>query len=120
HGSGAHACRAAVVRASATHNGAVKLRAKAIDAAAELMQAPADALDIIDGKVVRKDRPSGPSIGLGEIADYLAPTSKTLGDREPGLSAEGWFRVQHQVYPYGIHLAVAKRGRETGARGRRR
>jgi carbon-monoxide dehydrogenase large subunit/6-hydroxypseudooxynicotine dehydrogenase subunit gamma len=114
YGIGAHASRATVMTASATHNGAVKLRAKAIDVAAELMQAPADALDIIDGKVVRKDQPSGPSISLGEIADHLAPTSKTLGDREPGLSAEGWFRVKHQVYPYGIHFAVAKVDRETG------
>ena len=114
YGIGAHASRATVMTASATHNGAVKLRAKAIDVAAELMQAPADALDIIDGKVVRKDQPSGPSISLGEIADHLAPTSKTLGGREPGLSAEGWFRVKHQVYPYGIHFAVAKVDRETG------
>src|SRR6516164_7076045 len=66
YGIGAHASRATVMTASATHNGAVKLRAKAIDVAAELMQAPADALDIIDGKVVRKDQPSGPSISLGE------------------------------------------------------
>jgi carbon-monoxide dehydrogenase large subunit/6-hydroxypseudooxynicotine dehydrogenase subunit gamma len=114
YGIGAHASRATVMTASATHNGAVKLRAKAIDAAAELMQAPADALDIIDGKVVRKDQPSGPSISLGELADHLAPTSNTLGDREPGLSAEGWFHVQHQVYPYGMHFAVAKVDRETG------
>src|SRR5499426_3405939 len=114
YGIGAHASRATVMTASATHNGAVKLRAKAIDVAAELMQAPTDALDIIDGRVVRKDQPSGPSMSLGEIADHLAPTSKTLGDREPGLSAEGWFHVQHQVYPYGIHFAVAKVDRETG------
>ena len=67
---------------------AVKLRAKALDMAAELMQAPPDALDIVDGKVVRKDAPAGPSITLGEIAEHLAPTSKTLGGREPGLSAK--------------------------------
>ena len=115
YGIGAHASRATVMTASATHNGAVKLRTKAIEVAAELMQAPADALDIIDGKVVRKDRPSGPSMSLGEIADHLAPTSKTLGGREPGLSAEGWFRVEHQVYPYGIHFAVVKVDRDTGA-----
>ena len=60
------------------------------------------------------DQPSGPSISLGELADHLAPTSTTLGDREPGLSAEGWFHVQHQVYPYGMHFAVAKVDRETG------
>ena len=92
----------------------MKLRAKALDVAAELMQAPADALDIVDGKVVRKDQPLGPSMSLGEIAKHLAPTSKTLGDREPGLSAEGWFRVEHQVYPYGLHFAVVKVDRETG------
>ncbi len=114
YGIGAHASRATVMTASATHNGALKLRAKALDMAAELMQAPADALDIVDGKVVRKDLPLGPSMSLGEIANHLAPTSKTLGDREPGLSAEGWFRVEHQVYPYGLHFAVVKVDRDTG------
>src|SRR3954451_9643017 len=53
-------------------------------------------------------------MSLGEIANHLAPTSKTLGDREPGLSAEGWFRVEHQVYTYGLHFAVVKVDRETG------
>jgi len=92
-GIGAHASRATVMTASATHNGAVKLRAKALDMAAELLQASPDLLDIVDGRVVRKDQPSGPSITLGEIAKHLEPTSKTLGDREPGLSVDGWFRV---------------------------
>src|SRR6476661_832400 len=114
YGIGAHASRATVMTASATHNGALKLRAKALDMAAELMQAPADALDIVDGKVLRKAEPAGPSISLGEIAEHLAPTSTTLGGREPGLSAEGWFRVKHQVYPYGIHFAVVKVDRATG------
>jgi carbon-monoxide dehydrogenase large subunit/6-hydroxypseudooxynicotine dehydrogenase subunit gamma len=114
YGIGAHASRATVMTASATHNGAVKLRAKAIEAAAGLMQAPPDTLEIIDGKVRRKEEPAGPSISLGEIAEQLAPTSKTLGGREPGLSAEGWFRVKHQVYPYGMHFAVVKVDRHTG------
>src|SRR6476646_7978529 len=114
YGIGAHASRATVMTASATHNGALKLRAKAIDAAAALMQARPDALDIVDGKVLRKAEPAGPSISLGEIAEHLAPTSTTLGGREPGLSAEGWFLVKHQVYPYGIHFAVVKVDRETG------
>jgi aerobic carbon-monoxide dehydrogenase large subunit len=64
--------------------------------------------------VVRRAQPSGPSISLGEIARQLEPTSKTLGEREPGLSAEGWFRVKHQVYPYGVHFAVVKVDRDTG------
>ena len=114
YGIGAHASRATVMTASATHNGAVKLRAKAIEVAAELMQAPPTALDIVDGRVVRKDQPTGASMTLGEIAGHLAPTSKTLGEREPGLSVDGWFRVEHQVYPYGIHFAVVRIDRDTG------
>jgi carbon-monoxide dehydrogenase large subunit len=113
-GIGAHASRATVMTASATHNGALNVRAKAIEMASELMQTPPDALDIVDGKVLRKDQPAGPSMTLGEIARHLEPTSKTLGGREPGLSAEGWFRVEHQVYPYGLHFAVVKVDRGTG------
>jgi aerobic carbon-monoxide dehydrogenase large subunit len=114
YGIGAHASRATVMTASATHNAALKLREKALDMAGELMQARPDALDIVDGRVVRKDAPQGASITLGEIADHLAPTSKTLGERAPGLCAEGWFRTAHQVYPYGIHFAVVQVDRETG------
>jgi aerobic carbon-monoxide dehydrogenase large subunit len=114
YGIGAHASRATVMTASATHDGALKLRAKALEAAAELMQVRPDALEVIDGNVRRKDEPAGPSISFGEIAEHLAPTSKTLGGREPGLSAEGWFRVKHQVYPYGVHFAVVRVDRDTG------
>jgi aerobic carbon-monoxide dehydrogenase large subunit len=114
-GIGAHASRATVMTASATHNGALNVRAKAIDLAAELLQAPRDTLEIVDGHVVRKGEPAGPSVSLGEIAQHLAPHSKLLGGREPGLSAEGWFHVAHQVYPYGIHFAVVNVDRETGA-----
>jgi aerobic carbon-monoxide dehydrogenase large subunit len=114
YGIGAHASRATVMTASATHNAALKLRAKALDMAAELMQAAADALDIVDGRVVRKNETAGASVTLAEIAEHLAPTSKTLGEREPGLASEGWFRVKHQVYPYGIHFALVQVDRETG------
>jgi aerobic carbon-monoxide dehydrogenase large subunit len=114
YGIGAHASRATVMTASATHIAALNLRQKALEAAAELLQAPVDALDIVDGDVVRMDRSAGPSISLGKIAQYLAPGAKTLGDREPGLAADGWFRVEHQVYPYGSHVAVVRVDGETG------
>ena len=114
HGIGAHASRATVMTASATREAALKVRDKALSVAAELMQAPADALDIVDGEVVRKDNPGGPSISLGKIAAALSNTSKSLGQRDPGLSAEGWFHADHQVYPYGNHLAVVKVDPATG------
>ena len=114
YGIGAHASRATVMTASATHIAALKVRAKALDVAAELMQAPAGVLDIVDGEVVRTDRAAGPSMSLGDIAASLAPTSKLRGARDPGLAAEGWFHTEHQVYPYGTHLAVVRVDRETG------
>jgi carbon-monoxide dehydrogenase large subunit/6-hydroxypseudooxynicotine dehydrogenase subunit gamma len=118
YGIGAHASRATVMTASATHNAAVKLRAKALEYAAGMLQAPVEALAIVDGRVVRTDGGAGASISasmsLGEIAEGLAPTSKTRGGREPGLSAEGWFDTKHQVYPYGTHIAVVRVDRETG------
>ncbi len=114
HGIGAHASRATVMTASATRVAALKVRDKALDIASELMQAPADQLDIVNGEVVIKGRPGGPSMSLGRIAAALGPSSKTRGDREPGLSAEGWFYADHQVYPYGNHVAVVKVDPDTG------
>jgi CO/xanthine dehydrogenase Mo-binding subunit len=113
-GIGAHASRATVMTGSATHIAALNLRAKALEVAAELLQAPPDALDIVDGEVVRKYRSGGPSISLGRLAQSLAPGAKTLGGRAPGLCAEGWFNTAHQVYPYGSHIAVVRVDRDTG------
>ena len=115
HGIGAHASRATVMTASATRVAALKVREKALNIASELMQAPLDTLDIVHGEVVIAGRVGGPSMTLGQIAAALGPSSKTRGDREPGLSAEGWFYADHQVYPYGNHLAVVKVDPDTGA-----
>ena len=79
-----------------------------------MLQSPADTLDIVAGEVVIAGRKHGPSISLGQIAAALGPSSKLRGEREPGLSAEGWFYAEHQVYPYGNHLAVVKVDPDTG------
>jgi aerobic carbon-monoxide dehydrogenase large subunit len=113
-GVGAFASRATVMTGEATRRAAVDVRAKAIEVAAELMQQDAAALAVIDGKVVCKGG-DGPSMALGEVAQALEPTSKLLGARAPGLSADGWFFSDHMTYPYGVHIAVAKIDRDTGA-----
>ena len=105
-GIGAHASRATVMTASATHNAAVKLRAKAIEMAAELMQAPPDALDIVDGKVVaqgsaggtvdepRRDRRATSSRPRRRSATATPGLSvrRLVPDRAPGLSLRHPFR----------------------------
>jgi carbon-monoxide dehydrogenase large subunit/6-hydroxypseudooxynicotine dehydrogenase subunit gamma len=102
-GIGAHASRATVITGSASYEAARNLRAKILAAAGELLQAPADALAIRSGEVVRSDRETGPSITLAKIAR-----------RHGGISAEGTFRTDHMTYPYGAHIAQVRVDRETG------
>jgi carbon-monoxide dehydrogenase large subunit/6-hydroxypseudooxynicotine dehydrogenase subunit gamma len=113
-GQGAFASRVTVMTGEATRLAAVDVRAKAIEVASELLQQPADALDVVDGKVVRKGATTGPSMTLGEIANALDPASKLRGTRTPGLAADGWFYTDHMNYPYGVHAAVVRVDRETG------
>jgi carbon-monoxide dehydrogenase large subunit/6-hydroxypseudooxynicotine dehydrogenase subunit gamma len=113
YGIGAHAARATVMTGGAVNETALALRAKALRYAAELLQTPADALDIVDGLVRRKDA-GGPSISLADIAKRVGPGSKFLHGREPGLSAEAWFHADHTVFPYGAQLAVVRVDRDTG------
>jgi carbon-monoxide dehydrogenase large subunit len=113
HGMGAFASRVTVMTGTATHMACEKLRAKALDVASELMQTPADQLELKDG-AVRAKTGAGPSVTLAEIARVLGPASPQRGNREPGLTAEGWFHTHHMNYPYGVHIAVVKVDAETG------
>jgi CO/xanthine dehydrogenase Mo-binding subunit len=106
YGIGAHASRASVLTGNAVNVTALKVREKALEMAAELLQAPVEKLDIVNGVVVVTDNPNGPSVTLGEIAEALMPESRTRGDRTPNLSAEEWFYTDHQTYSYGIQIAV--------------
>ena len=102
-GMGAFASRVTVMCGEATRLAATKLRAQALQAAAELMQTGADALDIVNGEIVRASGP-GPSMPLAELA-------RTLPD---GLSAEDTFESTHMVYPYGVHVAAVRVDTDTG------
>jgi aerobic carbon-monoxide dehydrogenase large subunit len=116
YGFGAHASRATVMTGSATHIAALKVRAKAIQIAATYLQeADPAVLDVIDGKIVRKGQPDGPSISLAQVANDLTPAAAIARGLQPGLTAEGVFACDHMTYPYGAHVAVVSVDRETGA-----
>ena len=104
HGVGAHASRATVMTGSATHIAANALREKVLEAAAGLMQLPVAELDLVDGRVIRRDMPDGPSMELSEIA-------RSMPD---GLNAEGRYTTEHMNYPYGVHIAVVRVDPATG------
>jgi hypothetical protein len=91
------------------------IRAKVIEMQAEISSALAGAITAQTDQfaaldrvrelekvfVAHRDQPGGASISLAEVARHLAPDSPTLGDRDPGLTDEGWFRSEHMTYPYG-------------------
>ncbi len=102
-GMGAFASRVTVMCGEATRLAATKLREQALQAAAELMQASVDKLDIVNGEIVRAGG-LAPSMPLGELARALAG----------GLTAEDTFESAHMVYPYGVHLAAVRVDADTG------
>ena len=102
-GMGAFASRVTVMCGEATRLAANRLRARVLQAAAELMQTAPDALDIVNGEIVRIAGP-GPSMPLAELA-------RTQSN---GLSAEDTFNSTHMVYPYGVHVAAVRVDMETG------
>lgn len=107
YGIGAHAARATVMTGSAVNVTALTLREKALDIASELLQTPADKLDISEGTVFVTDNPpdgGGPSVTLAEIA-------QKNGGR---LAAEDFHRTSESTFPYGIHFAVVKVDGDTG------
>jgi CO/xanthine dehydrogenase Mo-binding subunit len=66
------------------------------------MQTDAKFLTISEGRILRSDNSSGPSILLAELA------------RQRPLTAEATFESTHMVYPYGVHIAVARVDADTG------
>jgi len=113
-GLGAFASRVTVMTGEATRIAAAKVRAKAIETAAGLLQRRAEELDVVDGRVVTGDGMAGPSVALAEVAKALAPGAPLRGERLPGLAADGWFYCDHMNYPYGAHIAVVRVDRDTG------
>jgi len=116
HGMGAFASRVTVMTGTATQAACEALKEKALDMAAELLQTPADQLEMTGGMICRRGADAGavPSVSLAEVARALGPASPQRGNRAPGLSAEGWFHTHHMNYPYGVHLAVVAIDPETG------
>jgi CO/xanthine dehydrogenase Mo-binding subunit len=113
-GMGAFASRVTVMTGEATRLAASAVRAKALAAAAELLQAPVGMLDVVDGEVVRTDADSGPSISLGALAQAMTQKANGRSPSDGGLSADGCFQSSHMNYPYGVHIAVTRIDRATG------
>lgn len=114
-GNGAHASRVTVMSGSATWQAAHAVRAMALETAAPLLQLSPELLTIRDGVIQRKDGGAGPSMRLAEVARHRGPNSPAMRGQTPGLTAEKWFWSDHMTYPYGVHCALVRIDRGTGA-----
>ena len=105
-GMGAFASRVTVMTGSAIVLAARKLRTRLVAKAAEMLQAPEDAVTIDAGRIVRAG--SAASVPLGAVAAACA-----RDDGAPCLREAATFEADHMTYPYGIHLAVVRVDPET-------
>jgi len=104
YGIGAHAARATVMTGSAVNVTALTLRRKVLELSSELLQTPAEALEIAGDRVIVGRNPAGPSVTLAEVA-------QRAGGR---VEAEDFHTTDETTFPYGIHVAVVKVDGETG------
>ena len=84
---------------------------------------PIERLRVVPGRTDRIDYGMGTfasrvTVMTGSAAMVAARNLREKIDAAPpgtALAAEGWFRTDHMNYPYGIHAAVVKVDRGTGA-----
>jgi aerobic carbon-monoxide dehydrogenase large subunit len=113
-GLGGFASRQTVTAGNSTHLAAQAVRAKAIAAAAVLLDVPADNLDIQDGVVGEPGK--NISISLREIADSLAgaPGYKLAAGLAPGLDSAVNFETSALTYGIGAHAVELEVDAATG------
>ena len=113
HGIGAHAARATGLTGGAVHVTAMILRAKALEFASELLQTPADDLDIVDGSR-RAPRPQGGPRSRSRTSPSASRRVRNSCRTRSSARRHGWYNTDNTVFPYGIHLAVVRIDGDTG------
>ena len=110
HGFGSYGSRSLVVGGAAVHAAAVRTRRKATELAAEMLEASAGDLELVDGVFGVKGTPSA-TVSLAAVALQ----SYQAGDGvEPGLGSVCGSNLDTETFPAGTHLAAVEVDTETG------
>jgi carbon-monoxide dehydrogenase large subunit len=113
HGMGTYASRNAVMAGTAVVMASTKVREKALELAAHLLEAdPAD-LVLEDGYASVKGVPSS-RVSWPEIAAAATPGGNRPQGMEPDLESVQYFETMAAPYSYGIHIAEAEIDPDTG------
>ncbi|GAB6876541.1 molybdopterin cofactor-binding domain-containing protein [Thermaerobacter litoralis] len=114
-GTGTFASRGAVVAGNACYNAAVKVREKALQVAAGLLEARPEDLELAGGMVRVKGAPQR-AIALGDVARAANPLRGTIPEEweGPGLEASGYYAPPRGTFAAGCHAALVEVDPETG------
>jgi carbon-monoxide dehydrogenase large subunit len=112
YGGGSYASRGTVLACNSAVAAVGEVRKKLMQLAAVALQADEKDLSIEKNCVVKKG--AGASVPFVDLAKLAAPISALPLGIKPGISGEGFFRAEHMVYPYGVHMALVEVDQETG------
>ena len=112
-GWGTYGSRTTAVGGSAVKLAAGKVKEKAKQLAAHLLEASADDLEWVDGKFQVKGSP-GQAKAFGELALMANVAWNMPAGMEPGLEASAFFDPSNFVFPYGTHVSMVEVDVETG------
>ncbi len=111
-GVGTMGSRSLAVGGAALVRAATKVREKARQIAAAMLEASVADIELHEGRYRVRGVPDR-ALTLTEIA-RRAYSNKLPPDLDPGLEAVDYFRPPDLIYPFGAHVAVVEVDRETG------
>jgi len=112
-GTGTFASRGAVVAGNAINASALAVRKKILKLASEVLKAPEEELELVDGQVRVADVPRL-SISLGELALLANPLRGAVEPgTEPGLEATAYFGPKYGATAFGVHAMILEVDPET-------
>ncbi len=112
-GVGTFASRSGVTAGNSIADAAGQVRAKLLTAAAALLEASADDLDIEDGRVFVRGAPAT-AVELGRVVQAAIPTFARPGVASPDFEASAYHHVPTVTYASAVHVAQVEVDVATG------
>ncbi|MGH8925856.1 MAG: xanthine dehydrogenase family protein molybdopterin-binding subunit [Acidimicrobiia bacterium] len=112
-GVGTFGSRSAAVDGSAAYEAALKVKAKAAQIAAHILEASADDIEFADGSAYVAGSPDK-SVSWEEIVTRAYQPHQLPEGMEGGLEAQSVFSPANATWPFGAHAALVEVDPETG------
>jgi carbon-monoxide dehydrogenase large subunit len=113
-GVGTFASRSGVTAGNSIADAARQVRAKLVAAAAALLEAAPDDVDIEDGKAFVRGAPAS-AVDLGAVVQASIPTFARPGVATPDFEASAYHHVPTVTYASAVHVAQVEVDTGTGA-----